>query len=267
MNLLLKDIIMILSGIIGGTVFVLLRNKFIKGVKKEVQKILPEEDKQKIKELYEKGIFPEKLYKEVCTTPEPTECFNKEKLITGLTKINNATLWAKDITSIFNLRKLIIIGVIVGVIFGYGYYKGKLGKEVHFDLRGKEAIIQLNEHYLKIEKNGTANVIDKDGKVLKQIKVKDIPGLREALRPYGFKIEPILALGLGTGQSGNSFEAGIGASWFKWFNWRIDSILTNKGIYPVGVTYKITENSGIGISGGYGYKGDQRVILKYTVKF
>jgi hypothetical protein len=272
MTELLKDALMILGGIGGGYLFVLIRNKIFKTTKQEIIKIIPEEEKAKLIDLYNKGLVTLTHLKTLGIEVEKkvegeVEKFSRQKLATGMLTVNNGVLWAKDIASIFNLRKLIIIGVIIGVIFGYGYYKGRLGKEVHFDMRGKEAIIQLNEHYLHIEKDGTANVVDKDGKILKTIKVKDIDGLRQAMRPYGFILEPVLALGFGIGQSGSNFEGGAGLAWIKYFKWRVDSILTNKGIYPLGFTYKISENSGIGISGGYGFKGDQRVIIKYTIKF
>ena len=233
MNEILKDIIMVASGLVGGCLVVYLKKKLFNQTKAVIT----------------------------------GEKFEPAKVVNGLTNLKDPVLWVKDIVGIFNLRKLIIFGVILAVCFGYGWYKGRLNAPAKFDLRGKEAIVQLNEHYLKIDKDGTANIIDKDGKVLKVIKVKDIDGLRQALRPYGFIFEPILAVGLGMGNTGASFEAGAGVAWLKYFKWRVDSIITNKGFYPLGVTYKITDNSGIGISGGYGFKGDQRVIVKYTVKF
>jgi hypothetical protein len=137
-----------------------------------------------------------------------------------------------------------------------------MGAPVHFDMRGKETTIQLNEHYLKIEKNGTANVVDKDGKVLKVIKVKDIPSLRKALRPYGLDMRAFVTAGGSLGQSGAKAEAGIGMQWFKWYQWYLNSFLTNVGIYPVGVSYKITDNFDIIAGAGIGYKEfDKRVYI------
>jgi hypothetical protein len=263
----MKEIIMVLSGLIGGILFVIIKNKIFSQTKKELIKIIPEEDKNKIKELYEKGLVPEKVYKEVCSVPEPTECFNKEKAITGLTNITNKVLWMKDMASIFNLRKLIIIGVILGVVFGYGWFKGRQGAPVHFDMRGKEATIQLNEHYLKIEKDGTAKVIDKYGKVLKTIRVKDIPELERALRPFGFIIEPIVVAGGSIGETGAGVEAGGGISWFKWYRSKLDAFITSKGVYPLGVSYSITDRSGMGLGMGFGYKGDRRIIFYYKWRF
>lgn len=232
MTELLKDGLMILSGLVGGYLLIKIRQKIVNQTKETVE-----------------------------------EKFQLPKFLNGMTNITSSVGWAKDIASIFNLRKLIIIGVIIGVIFGYGYYKGRLGKEVHFDMRGKEALIQLNDHYLKIEKDGTAKVVDKDGKILKTIKVKDIDALRKALRPYGLILEPIVVAGGSLGETGAGIEGGAGISWFKWYKNKLDAFLTTKGIYPLGVSYSITDNSGIGLGAGIGYKGDKRVILYYRWRF
>lgn len=232
MNTFLKDGLMILSGIIGAYLFIKIRQKIISQTKETA-----------------------------------IEKFSGTKFAQGMLNIASPVGWAKDIFSLFNARKLIIYSIIIGIVFGYGWYRGKLGKEVHFDLRGKEAIIELNEHKLKIEKDGTANVIDKDGKVLKKIRVKDIDGLRQALRPYGFKLEPIVVAGGSLGESGAGIEAGAGLSWFKYYRWNLDSFLTSRGIYPIGTSYSITDNSGIGLGAGLGFKGDKRVILYYKWKF
>jgi len=267
MTELLKEGLMILSGIIGGTLFVLIKNKLFKTAKQEVLKVIPEEDKKKVQELADKGFIPQKLATEICTPPTTTECFDKSKAVNGLVNVKSSVLWMKDIASIFNLRKLIIIGIIIGCIYGYGWYRGRIGKEVHFDMRGKKAIIQLNEHYLKIEKDGTANVVDKDGKILKKIRVKDIDGLRKALRPYGFILEPILVAGGSLGETGARGDIGVGLSWFKWFKTKIQSSITHRGIYPIGIGYGITDNSGVALGGGIGYKGDKRTTLYYYWRF
>jgi len=232
MTELLKDGLMIASGLIGGCLFVVIRNKIVKQTKEVVG-----------------------------------EKFNLPKFTEGMLNVTSPVGWAKDLHSLFNLRKLIIIGVIIGCIYGYGWYRGTQGKEVHFDMRGKEAIIQLNEHYLKIEKDGTANVVDKDGKILKSIKVKDIDGLRQALRPFGFKLQPIVVAGGSMGQTGAGFEGGAGVSWFKYFKYNLDSFITTKGLYPLGASYSITDNSGVGLGAGMGFKGDKRIILYYKWRF
>lgn len=234
----MKEIIFVVIGIVFGYIMVLIRNKIIK-----------------------KGI------------EEVKEKFDTDKFLKGMFSVSNNVLWAKDISSTLNARKIIIYSLIIGVIFGYGWYKGRLGAPVQFNLHGKEALIKLNGHFLRIDKNGNAFVVDKDGKILKTIRVKDIPSLRKALRPYGLIFEPIVVAGVsleGKKEENNLKiipEGGIGVSWFKYFKAKLDSFITNKALYPFGVSYSITDNSGIGLGLGIGYKGDERVLLYYKWRF
>lgn len=268
----MNTILLLFSGLVAGIIIMYMRDFILKRVKKEIPKLISEEDKKKLNELFNKKLIPVKTMKKNGLLKEKAESFNPKKLSTGMLKINNRVLWAKDLASIFNLRKLIIISVIIGLIYGIGWYQGKLGKPVKFDMRGKEATIQLNEHYLKIEKNGTAKVMDENGNLLKIIKVKDIPELRRALRPYGFILEPVAVVGGGISNEDNSFEGGIGIRYLKYFRWLGDICITNKGFYPLGVSYKITENSAIGASVGTGYKKHERglferFLIKFSIKF
>jgi len=204
------------------------------------------------------------------------EPFDAKKLVNGITSVVRSDLWGKSISQELSIRtwliRLAIVGVILGLVYGYGFFKGQTGKPVHFDLRGKEATIKLNEHYLKIEKDGTAKVLDAKGNVLKIIRAKDIPELEKQLRPYGFIFEPVAVVGVGASAVNTDFEAGAGFRYLKYFKWYADICATNKGIYPIGVSYKITDNSAVGVSIGTGYKlGErglfERIIAKYTVKF
>jgi len=202
----------------------------------------------------------------------PKEKIDGKKLQTGLLNFWNPVLWLKDLTSILNIRKLIIYSLIIGSVFGYGYLKGIRNKPVHFDMRGKEAHIALNEHVLHVLPDGTAQVEEKDGTILKRISTKDIPQLRKALKPIGFQLDPIGIMGLGVGdKSGAQAEGGAGVSWFKFYNANLDTFLTNKGLYPIGVSYRLHKlglhNSSIGIAGGKGFKGDTRGLLYFRWKF
>jgi hypothetical protein len=186
--------------------------------------------------------------------------------------IGSSVGWAKDIASIFNLRKLIIIGVIIGVIFGYGYYKGKINKPVKLLIdEAVEFTIPVPNSPLALYKAKHSTELQwihlESGKVISVVKVKDIPELKKILKPYGFILEPIAVAGGSLGEGGAGFDAGLGISWFKWFRAKIDSFITNKGFYPLGVSYGLTENSGVGLGAGIGYKGDKRVILYYKWRF
>lgn len=240
----MKDIILVFSGLIIGLIIWLLKT------------IIANQLKQKI------------------TTQ--TEKFDTNKLVNGLTSVVRTDLWGKTINQELSIRtwmiRLALIGIIVGVIYGWGWYKGRMGAPVAINLQGKEATIKLNEHFLRIEKDGSTKVVDKQGKVLKTIRVKDIPELERALRPYGFIFEPVVVGGLGIGNSSSGIEGGVGLRYTKWFKWYADVCLTNKGAYPLGVSYKLTENTAIGISAGTGFKKNERglferILTKITIKW
>lgn len=263
MNEILKDIIMVASGIIGGTLVIFIKNKFFSKAKEAVVKIIPEADKAKVKELYEKGLVPEKVYKEICTVPTPTECFDPKKAVNGVVNIKNPVLWMKDIASIFNLRKLIIVGVILAVIWGYGYYKGKINKPVQLAISEEvEFTIPVPNSNLALyhaKHSSTLQWINLEtGKVIGTVKVKDIPELKKLLKPYGFHFKPFVTAGGSLGNK-SGFEAGAGIDFFKWFKWNANIFATNLGTY-LGAGYQITDNFDIMLGYGKGWKqGDNRV--------
>jgi hypothetical protein len=190
-----------------------------------------------------------------------TEAVDSHKLANGLLNVTNPVLWLKDIVGILSIRKLIIYALILCGIYGWGYFKGIKNKPVHFNLEGKEATISLNAHKLHILPDGTAQVEDKDGKVLKKIAVRDIPELKKALMPIGVDIKPFFTAGYGASTKGQSkMEAGIGTSFFKFYKIHLDTWLTNGGIY-LGADYRLTDNFGAILGAGKGFAGDNRVYL------
>ena len=271
MSEILKDVLMVAGGIIGGTLFVILKNKIFVKAKAAVIKIIPEEDKAKVKELYEKGLVPEALYKQVCTVPTPTECFNAKKAINGVLSVSNPVLWMKDIASIFNLRKLIIVGVILGAIWGYGYWKGQTNQHVNLVISAEsEFTIPVPNSVLALVKVKNSTELKwvnlETGKVIGVVKVSDIPELKKALKPYGFRLKPFVTVGGSLGESKAGFEAGAGIDFFKWFKWNANAFVTNLGGY-LGVGYNITDNFDVMIGAGKGWKGDNRVGLFGKWKF
>jgi hypothetical protein len=263
---MLNNIIFIASGLVIGILIMYVQKFIKKQASKVVLDNISPEDKAKFEDLYNKGLLTLKEVQKYLPELKSPEAWDGTKFVKGMSNISSAKKWGEEIHNLFNIRKLVIYGVLIGVIFGYGFWKGQQGKDVHFDLRGKEAIIKLNEHYLKIEKDGTAKVIDKDGKVVKIIKVSDIPALSKALRPYGFILEPIAVAGIGMGKAGTGVEAGVGASLVKYYKWKLDAFLTQRGIYA-GTSYSITDNFGTGIAVGKGFAGDSRVMIYGRWKF
>lgn len=203
----------------------------------------------------------------------PTEKVSGRKFAFGMLSFFNPVLWLKDIFSLFNVRKLFIYAIILGTFGGYMYWQGQLGKPIKLDVGyGKEALIKLDGHFLHITKDGYVYVEDKEGNRLKQLSVKDIPSLKRKLSPFGLQLKPILLGGYGISDFGRSSpEVGAGLSWLRYYKFRLDSFLTQRGIYPLGVSYKLSglklENSAVGLAIGKGYSGDNRAIIYFRVGF
>jgi hypothetical protein len=266
MSIILKDILLIISGLAGGYILILLKNKFFGKAKEVLNKVISEDDKNKVKDLADKGIISQSVATKICSSPKDTECFNKEKAISGMTNLKNPVLWMKDIASLFNLRKLIIIGVIIGVIFGYGYWKGRENKPVNVNLNGKEVMAFIGENrWLHITKEGEIHIVDNPDHAKATyhyvVKTKDIPALYAKIKPYGIDIKAFVTAGGSLGQTGIKPEAGIGLQYFRYFKWYLNAFITNVALYPLGLSYQITDNFDILAGYGYGYKGDQRIYI------
>lgn len=248
-----KDIAFVCSGLLIGLIIWFLKTIIFSQLKEKTQQIISSEGQV-----------------------NDRETFNVKKLFEGLGSVIRGDLWGKSMSQELSIRTWLIrfalIGIIIGVIYGYGWYKGRLGAPVALNLQGKEVTIKLNEHYLRIERDGTTKVVDSEGNVLKVIKVKDIPELRKAIKPYGFILEPMAVAGVGISNVSIDFEGGLGLRYLKFYKWFGDVSITNKGAYPLGVGYKLTDNTTIGASIGTGYKENerglfQRILLKIGIKF
>jgi len=182
--------------------------------------------------------------------------------------LGSSVEWIKSIKEIIDLRKLIIYLVIGGLILGYGWAKGRQDLPINVKLGyGKEAYINLNGEQLHIDKKGNVYLEDDKGNIIKQIKAKDIKGLKARLAPLGLQLNPFALVGAGSGIVGDgSIEAGGGISLFRIWKANVDAFLTNRGIYG-GLSYKLTDNSGIGGGIGKGWKGDTRGIIYYKFEF
>jgi len=197
--------------------------------------------------------------------------FDKTKFIKGFKW--DGEQWGKKLNLELDPKtwivRLTIMGLILGVVYCVGEYQGKLGKPVQIDLAyEKEFKLKLDGDYLYKPKNSQElTIIDEQGEVIKEIKVKDIPELKKKLRPFGFQIVPIFVAGGGIGD-GIEGELGAGVSWLRYFQWRIDNFLTNYGIY-LGTSYRFQklENSAVGIAIGKAYKGANRILLYWRWRF
>lgn len=202
-----------------------------------------------------------------CSTANvATECFNWKKFL-KIFDLGNGVEWVKSIKEIIDLRKAVIYLLIIGSFFAWGYVRGVKNTPIKIDIGyGKEAKINLGENYLYIDKQGAVYLKDKQNNVIKRITVQDIQGLQRKLSPIGLQFEPIAVVGIGTGKNYTGFEAGVGVSFFRYFKMKLDAFLTQKGVY-LGTSYKITDNFGVGIGAGKGWKADNRVIIYGSFKF
>jgi hypothetical protein len=281
MSTILKEILFVIAGIVGGIGFWYLKDKLFNKAKTTVGSVvaqtIPDEDKAKIQDLYDKKLIDQKTYEKYFPpVVAPVEVFDSKKAVTGLTNIKDPVLWMKDIAGIFNLRKIIIYLAIIGIIFagvyGYGIYKGKLGKPLTIALDyGQEMTINLGQGiWLHITKDGKMHVQDNENDkiahTIRVIKVRDIAQLRKELKPYGFDIKFFATAGGSLGEKTTGFEGGLGAEFFHWFKTNANVFLTNLGGY-LGVGYNITDNFDLMIGVGKGYKGDNRVGLFGKFKF
>jgi len=176
--------------------------------------------------------------------------------------------WGKTLGWWINWRNWAVVGFIVAAAFAYGHFKGQGNTPIQIDLDyTKEFRMKLDSHFLVKPKNSeNIRIEDKNGNVIKNIKAKDFPLLAKKLKPIGFILEPVGIVGTGAGGKKKGVEYGAGVSFIKYWKWKLDGFLTNRGIY-VGTSYQITDNTGLGLGAGKGYAGDNRIIFYGRVGF
>ncbi len=216
------------------------------------------------------------IVKQAVTTVTSKEKFSGFKFLNGMFNVVDLKEWAKDIASLFNIRKLTVIGLILGVVWGVGFYKGKLSKPVQFNGINyeKEFKVYIPDNMVMFEKPANSTVafwVDAKGNK-KAVTVGEIPELARRLKPYGIIFEPVAVGGFGLSNVSTKAEGGVGFRYLKFYNWVTDVCLTNGGFYPLGISYKLSPNTAIGISTGTGFKEGERgwfskVLAKITIKF
>ena len=197
------------------------------------------------------------------------EPFNLKKFIQGL-NIFNLKLWAKSLTFLF--RYFLIFAVIAGVIYGYGWWKGRQASPVEVILNYEEEWeLRIPKHAERLyhpEESKKLYWINKKGDKT-EITVGDMPELSKLLRPYGLEFTPIGVVGVGAGGE-SGVEGGAGVRFLRYYKWRTETFLTNRGIY-LGVSYKLDglnlDNSALGLGFGKGYAGDSRALLYFSIEF
>lgn len=204
-------------------------------------------------------------------TPFPPLVKLQTKIL-SLTKYLSPIHWKEDI-AYFKTKKFVLYVVSCFVIYGIAYWHGTINKPIHLNLGGAEIHLTISkDEVLHILKDGTVILEDADGNKLHTVKIKDIPELKKALKPFGFDIHPFMTAGGSVGTDTNkrtAWEAGAGFQWFKIYRVHIDSFLTNVGFYPIGLDYQLTQNFSVlsGIGKGYENGNDTRIYLGGLWKF
>ncbi len=263
-NTILQGIGFIIVGIVISTVFIAIRKFILKrslniAKTKLQQKYNPMQTNSSIGKVYK----------------SPIEKVSGQKFASGMLSFFNPVLWLKDIFSLFNIRKLAIYMIILGVIFTYGWYQGTQGKPVELDLNYKEAVeIQVPKTDLRLYKPANSNKlywIDKEGNKY-PVTVSDIASLKKKLSPYGIELSPIGVVGAGMGYpDGVNAEFGAGVRFLHYWMFNLETFATNRGIY-LGTSYRLDklnlENSSIGVAYGKGWsQGEDRPLLYFSFKF
>jgi len=204
-------------------------------------------------------------------TTTPSEPFQLQKFLKGFA-ITDPVLWTKSIFEILDIRKLIIYAIIACSIWGYGYWRGLQNVPVNVEVaHGKEVIMVLNGEQLHIDKEGNVFLEDtKTGKIIKQIKVKDISNLKGQLSAFGLQLKPFVMAGGSVGtDTSMGLEVGAGVSFFRAWKVELDAFITTHPAIYVGASYVITDSSGVGIAVGKSLNDldDTRIILYYKWKF
>ena len=202
--------------------------------------------------------------------------FKKGKEVFSWTKfkkifdLGSLVEWVKSLKElgILDVRKWVIIGVIVGGVYGYAYFQGRANTPVQILDYATEFRLNINGEYLHKPKfsNDLYLKDTETNKIIKSFYAKDFPLLAKKLKPIGLILEPIFVAGLGAGGDKNGFEAGAGVSFIKYWRYKLDAFLPNRGVY-VGTHYQITDNSGLGLGVGKGFDASNRMILYYKFKF
>jgi len=204
---------------------------------------------------------------------------SKSKFLEGLLDLKDGVKWCKDIASIFNIRKIIIIGILVSIFAGYWYWQGLKNTQPEINVGYKEAItMPAPKGYAYYEGLGIHKPKDSNkwewintetSYVYANVLTGDVPESSQ-LRPYGFESKLIGYYGLGSGLSYTGIEAGIGYRYARLWNFRTEVIATNKGGY-ISVSYKVKKfifnNTYLNVGIGKGYKGDDRGIFGVNVEF
>lgn len=193
-------------------------------------------------------------------TEKKRETFSFKKFISGL-DLFDAVGWAKSF--IYTFKSLIIVGLVIGLILGVGYFHGRKNAPVQVDMADTKIIMvgHDNEKHILEIKDGQMKF---DGR---PVKVGDIP----SLKPYGIELHPKAIAGITS--SGNP-TAGVGLEFAHFYRFNAD-LLALYQFLGIGISYDLRldgpikiDNSSLGLGIGKDFEsGGNAVILYYGLNF
>ena len=184
------------------------------------------------------------------------ESFDVRKFVRGLNPFD-LIAWAK--TFIFTFRIAIVAALVVGVIYGVGYFKGGRNTPVTIDLK-EDVEMSL------VDKDGKSHKLEVrnrqlyfDGNIQR---TKDIP----SLKPYGIELVPKLGTGI---TSKGEFTGGLALEVGHFYDFNLDLILFHL-FQGIGLSYDLKYDGFLKIrntSIGIGLGRDSEIMVYGTVKF
>ena len=195
---------------------------------------------------------------------------NKEKFEWGKFKkifdLGSLVEWIKSCKElgILDIRKLVIISIILGGFYGYAYWKGKQSKPINYGFNYREKIdLKIPNNavaFLKPSDSAVAYWLDDNNKKT-IVKVSDSKYISKKMKPISFEFQPYFSYGCVSTEEGIKQDVGAGVSLIRYYKWHVGSWLSNNGVFA-GLDYKLLKNFYLG--GGYGvsWKSNNLVGLR-----
>lgn len=201
------------------------------------------------------------------------EDVNGRKFFNGMLNVLNPVQWLKTITMFFNLRILLIVAIICGVM----WFKGYQHKPVMVNCKDfvVETVVTagLNRGDTLRIKSSRGHMyyqfIHKDGTKSKEwvVRQKDIP----MLKPYGIELKPKFFAGFGT----DGPAAGVGVELAHFWKLNLDAFFMSDLALYLGISYdlessnRFLSNSAVGLAIGKSIKNVDKtnIMLYWSIKF
>lgn len=175
------------------------------------------------------------------------------------------------------LLTFILIGsLIAGVFYWRGITNTQPIMEIDYE---KEITVKAPPNYKYLEKlafhkppnSNKWDWLNHDSKeIYAKVRLGDIPE-SDKLKPYGWESKIIGIMGVGISPNDISGESGAGYRYSRLWSLRTEIVVTNKGFYPVSVSYKpnwFFSNTSVNVAWGKAWEdGMNRGLFAINVEF